>query len=113
MAYKGENEVSVIKVRAGDREVGRDHCPFSVLPAQSWQAGTISEIPSTWLILFALRWRPLRLCPTEFTGPPKLLFCMNGWSWLMLHNFLNHLKQATASLREPPAPVLLAKWPQD
>ena len=26
---------------------------------------------------------------------------MNGWSWLMLHNFLNPLKQTTAGLSEP------------
>ena len=37
---------------------------------------------------------------------------MNGWSWLMLHNFLNHLRQATTSLSDPPAPVPFAKWPQ-
>ena len=45
-------------------------------------------------------------------GPPKLLFHMNGWSWLMLHNFLKPLKQATASLGEPQPPIPLAKWPQ-
>ena len=36
---------------------------------------------------------------------------MNGWSWLMLHNFLNLLKQATSGLSELPAPMPLAKWP--
>ena len=36
---------------------------------------------------------------------------MNGWSWLMLHNFLDSLKQATAGFSETAAPVPLAKWP--
>ena len=30
---------------------------------------------------------------------------MNGCSLLMLHNFLNSIKQAIADLSEPPAPV--------
>ena len=33
-------------------------------------------------------------------GSPKLLFHVNEWSYLMLHNFLNPLKQATVGLRE-------------
>ena len=37
---------------------------------------------------------------------------MNGWSWLMLHNFLNLLKQATASLSELPALYLLLSGPR-
>ena len=37
------------------------------------------------------------------------LFHINGWSWLMLHIFLNPVKQATASIREPqPLYVLLS-----
>ena len=36
---------------------------------------------------------PQRFCLTQFTGPPKLLFHNNGWSWL-----LNPIKQATAGL---------------
>ena len=40
-----------------------------------------------------------------------MLFHMNGWSWLLLHNFLNFLKQSTTSLSEPPVPILLGKWP--
>ena len=36
-------------------------------------------------------------------GPPKLLSHVSGWSWLMLHNFLNPLKQAAAGLSEPQA----------
>ena len=34
-------------------------------------------------------------------GPHNLLFHINGWYWLMLHNFLNPIKQATARLSEP------------
>ena len=37
---------------------------------------------------------------------------MNGWSWLMLHNFLNSLKQATASLSGPQFPYLLLRGPR-
>ena len=37
---------------------------------------------------------------------------MNDWSWLILHNFLNPIIQATADLSEPPVPIPLAKWPQ-
>ena len=33
---------------------------------------------------------------------------MNGWSWIMLHNFLNPLKQATVSLSGPPGSIPLA-----
>ena len=29
---------------------------------------------------------------------------MKGWSWLMLHKFLNHFKQATTGPSVPPAP---------
>ena len=39
--------------------------------------------------------------------PPKVLFHMNGWSWLMLHNFLNPLKYEIAGLCEPSAPPYL------
>ena len=41
------------------------------------------------------------------SGPPKLVFHMNGRSWFMLHNLLNALKQATASISKPPALYLL------
>ena len=48
-------------------------------------------------------------------APPKLLFHMNSWSWLMLHNFLNPPKQAAAGLDsqlgfswESPSPALVA-----
>ena len=44
---------------------------------------------------------PQRLCPTQITGPPRLLFHMKGWSWLELLNFLNPLKQAIAGHNEP------------
>ena len=46
-------------------------------------------------------------------GPPKLLtmtFHMNDWSWFMLHNFLNPLKQATVGLRELQAHPLGFTW---
>ena len=42
-----------------------------------------------------------KVCPTQLMDPHKLLFHMNGWSWLMLHNFLNPIKQATAGFSEP------------
>ena len=36
-------------------------------------------------------------------SPSKLLFHMNGWSWFMLHNFLNHSnKQQWASVSPRP-----------
>ena len=65
---------------------------------QSQQAGTISVTPSTCLTLFDQQ-DPQRLHLTSLMGPRKLLFHMNDW--LMLHNFLNPLKQATAALSEP------------
>ena len=34
---------------------------------------------------------------------PNMLFHMNGWSWLVLHNFLNLLKQANFGFSEPQA----------
>ena len=38
--------------------------------------------------------------PPNLRGQPS---CFSyGWSWLILHNFLNPIKQATASLSEPP-----------
>ena len=38
---------------------------------------------------------------------------MNEWlTWLMLHNFLNPIKQAIAKLDEPLASMPLAKWLQ-
>ena len=89
--------------------------------SQSQQADAISETPSTWLTLFAQTWRfpetpshPTCIPPNLPTHPScwQRLFHRNGWSWLMLHNFLNPLKQATANLSEPAAPVPLAKWPQ-
>ena len=49
------------------------------------------------------------LLPMQLRGPSKLLFHMNGSSWLMFHNFLDLLKQTTTSLSEAPAPVPLAK----
>ena len=47
---------------------------------------------------------PQRPCPTQLTGPPKLLFHMDGWSWLVLQNSLNPLKRATAGLSKPSGP---------
>ena len=40
------------------------------------------------------------LLPMQLRGPSKLLFHMNGSSWLMLHNLLNPIKQATTGLSE-------------
>ena len=37
---------------------------------------------------------------------------MNGWSWLMLLNFLNPFKQATVSPGEPPALYFLLSDPR-
>ena len=70
------------------------------------QAGDISETPSTWLTLFDPHplGDPQWLCPTQLTGPPKLLSHRNGWSWLILHNFLNPIKLATTGLSELPSP---------
>ena len=49
------------------------------LPSQSWQAGAISETPSTWLTLFdPPLGHPQSLCATQFMAPPKLLFHMNN-----------------------------------
>ena len=68
------------------------------------KAGAISETPSTWLTqLGDPLGDPQRLHPTQIISPPKLLFHMNDWSWLILHNFLNPIKQATAGLSEPQA----------
>ena len=58
-------EVSGFKMRAGGqfssrKEGDRGDCSFSEpspTEPQSWQAGAISETPSTWLTLFALPWR--------------------------------------------------------
>ena len=67
----------------------------------SWQAGTTSETQSTWLTLANHLGDPNRLYPTQFMEPPTLFFHMKGWSWLMLHHFLNPNKQATAGFSEP------------
>ena len=53
---------------------------------QSGQAGAISEAPSTWVTLFYPPWRSPETLPTQLKGPPKLLFHINGLSWLMLFN---------------------------
>ena len=60
-----ETEASGIKARAGGqlfhRQKGRQrHMSFfypSTAESQSWQAGGISETPSTWLTLFAPPWK--------------------------------------------------------
>ena len=84
-------------------------------PQSSQAAGSIYESPSTWQTLFALPWRSSEAPSHPIYGPTKavdsVLFHMNGWSWFMLHYFLNPHKHATAGLREPPAPVSLPKWP--
>ena len=56
--------------------------PFLNLPPvepQSWQAGAISETPSTWLTLFDPPWRSPEIPFHSTYGPLKLLFHMNGW----------------------------------
>ena len=86
---QGEAEMSGIKASRGQ-------CPFSgPSPPQSQQTGAVSKIPSTWITLFDLPWR------SPDSAPPKLLFHMNDWSWLLLHKFLNSPKQAAAGLSEP------------
>ena len=55
-----------------------------------------------WLTLFAPPWRSPKNPSHPTYGPTKLLFHVNGWSWLMLHNFLNPLKQATVSISPLP-----------
>ena len=87
-------------------KAGRGHCPFSKpspTEPQSQQAGAVSETPPTWLTLFDPPWRSPETPPHPTHGPTQVLFHMKGWSWLLLHNFLNPLKQATASLSEPQA----------
>ena len=72
------------------------------------QAAPVSETPSAWLTLFDLPWR---LHLTQLIGSPKLLFHLNGCSWLMLHNFLNSIKQSTAGLSKLLALISLLSDP--
>ena len=68
----GEAEVS-------DISVSRGHCPFSEPShCRATQAGAVSEAPSIWLTMFDLPLRSPKSPPTQFKGPPKLLFDMNG-----------------------------------
>ena len=56
-----------------------------VFPTQSQQAGTISESPSTCLILFAPPWWfPGALTHPKFFGPPKLFSVAFLYIWLVL-----------------------------
>ena len=55
-------------------------------------------------MLFAQSWRSSETLAHQLRGPPKLLSHMNGWSWVMLHNFLNPPKQATATQGAPIPP---------
>ena len=71
---------------------------FWALPQQSHRAGKL--VPYLRLYQPGLG-DPHRLSPTQLMDPPKLLFHMNGWSWLMLHNILNPLKYARAGLMSP------------
>ena len=105
-SIQGGAEVSDIKASRG-------HCPFSKLPPHSWQAGALSETPSTWLTLFDPPWISpgIPFHPTQLSSPLKLLFHRNGWSWLILYNFPNPLKQATAGLSEPRYMSLAAASP--
>ena len=70
-------------------QAGRGYCPF--LNQSLRRAGKL--VPPTWLTLFDPPWRSPETLPTQFTGPLKLLFHMNGWSWLTFHNSLNPLKK--------------------
>ena len=77
--------------------------------------GIISETPATWLTLFVPPWRSPEVPFHPTYGSTQAVnrdFSMNGWSWLIFHNFLNPIKQATACLSESLAPIPLAKWPQ-
>ena len=89
--------------------------PFlNVLPTepQSQQEGTI-----TWDFINLANTVYLALETTETLfhltyGPTQAAFLSEWLVWLILYNFLNPLKHATASLSESPTPVSLAKWPQ-
>ena len=81
---EGEAEAYGIKVRAGGQKGGQRPfiVPFLNPPPtepQSWQAGAISESPST-----SHLGNPLRLQPSQFMGPPKLLTVIFPYEWLVL-----------------------------
>ena len=89
----------------------RGHCPFSK-PSPRRASNLVPYLRlSTWLTLFELPWRSPETGPTQLVDPPKLLFHMNSWSWFMLHNFLNPLRQATACNSEH-SPYLLLSGPR-
>ena len=106
---QGGSKGSGIKTRAGDSFLPDRKAidPFVNLPPtepQSRQVGAISETPPTWLTPFAMPWRSPETPSHSTYGPTDTihtLFLMNGWSWIMIHNFPNSLKQATADLSEP------------
>ena len=58
--------------------------PHSLTHTQSWQAGTISGSPSTWLTLFSSPWCFLRSHPTQLVGPPKLFPMAFPYKWPIL-----------------------------
>ena len=111
MAYKKEPKCLASKQKLGTpfsqtERQAEATVPFLNPPPrepQSQQAGAISETPSTWLIPFGPPWISTDTLPHPNYRCPKLLFHMNGWHWLLLHNFLNPIKQATAGLRKPQA----------
>ena len=63
----------------------------SCIEPQSQQTGAISETPSTCVTV----WVSPETLPQQTYGPTQAAFPNECWSWLMLHNFLNPLKQAT------------------
>ena len=86
----GGTEVSGIRPRAGgsflpDKSAGRGHCSFS---------GPSPNTAGRWALYMRLH-HPgshclpspgdsLRLCPTQFLGPPKLLPVAFPYKWLVL-----------------------------
>ena len=82
-----ETEVSGIKAKTV-------HCPFSkpsIHKPQSWQAGVISETPSTWLTLFDLHWRSPET-PTHPTYEPTQADFL--YEWLVLAH-ASHLPKSS------------------
>ena len=74
---------------------------------QSWQAGTISETPSTWPALF--------VCSTQLAGPPKLWIGTFPYEWLVLalaSQLPKSYQIRIADFNEPPGTIPLVKWPQ-
>ena len=96
-----------------NRSASTAHCSFSEPSSQSWQVGAILRLHQPGSHCWPHPGDPLRPCPTQLSGPPKLFPGAFPYEWFVLAHVLDFpsFSQTSSISLRGPRPITSISWP--